>query len=114
MASTSCAFFMEPAPVMPRPPAIALRSASSMELSPPPRFFAGAADASGGSEWWIRWFPSREVLPTYQCRSRLAPSAFWSCGFLGRSGSHAGVRRSRICAAVSDPRGIEEEWAPAI
>ena len=42
IASTSCAFFMEPAPVMPMPPAIALRSASSMELSPPPRFLRGA------------------------------------------------------------------------
>ena len=49
IASTSCAFFMEPAPLMPMPPAIALRSASSMELSPPPRFFAGAADASGAA-----------------------------------------------------------------
>ena len=35
MASTSCAFFIEPAPGMPRPPAIDFRSASSMELSPP-------------------------------------------------------------------------------
>ncbi len=40
MASTSWAFFMEPAPLMPRPPATCLRSASSMVLSPP-RFLAG-------------------------------------------------------------------------
>jgi len=38
IASTSCAFFMEPAPRIPRPPAIDFRSASSMELSPPDRF----------------------------------------------------------------------------
>ncbi len=44
MASTSCAFFMEPVPRMPRPPAIDFRSASSMVLSPPDRFL-GAADA---------------------------------------------------------------------
>ena len=41
MASTSWAFFIEPAPRMPRPPAIDFRSASSMELSPPV-FFLGA------------------------------------------------------------------------
>ena len=45
IASTSWAFFIEPAPAMPMPPAIALRSASSMELSPPPRFL-GAEPAS--------------------------------------------------------------------
>jgi hypothetical protein len=39
IASTSCGFFMEPAPLMPRPPAIAFRSATSMVLSPPLRFF---------------------------------------------------------------------------
>ena len=46
IASTSWAFFMEPAPAMPMPDAIDLRSASSMELSPPPRFF-GASPAAG-------------------------------------------------------------------
>ena len=46
MASTSCAFFMEPAPEMPMPAAIDLRSARSMELSPPPRFLAlGVAES---------------------------------------------------------------------
>ena len=46
MASTSCAFFMEPAPDMPMPAAIDLRSARSMELSPPPRFLAlGVAES---------------------------------------------------------------------
>ena len=67
IASTSCAFFMEPAPRMPRPPAIDFRSASSMELSPP----ALLRRRGGGCRrprWWVRWFPSREVLPTYQCR----------------------------------------------
>jgi hypothetical protein len=39
IASTSWAFFMEPAPTIPMPAAIDLRSAISMELSPPPRFF---------------------------------------------------------------------------
>ncbi len=43
MASTSWAFFMEPAPLMPRPPAIDFRSASSMVLSPPDFFFGVAA-----------------------------------------------------------------------
>ena len=51
MASTSCAFFMEPAPRMPRPPAIDFRSASSMVLSPPDSFFGGAA-----------WEPASEVV----------------------------------------------------
>jgi hypothetical protein len=50
IASTSWAFFMEPAPTIPMPAAIDLRSAISMELSPPPRFFGGfpaaEADAS--------------------------------------------------------------------
>ena len=36
-----------PAPAMPRPPAIDLRSASSMELSPPPRFLPGPAASVG-------------------------------------------------------------------
>ena len=60
MASTSCAFFMEPLPAMPMPPAIALRSASSIALSPPVRFFGpseacfaavpfAAGDASGAA-----------------------------------------------------------------
>jgi hypothetical protein len=35
IASTSWAFFMEPAPRMPRPPAIDLRSARSREFRPP-------------------------------------------------------------------------------
>ena len=45
MASTSWAFFIDPAPETPIPPAIDLRSASSMELRPPPFFLAvvGAA-----------------------------------------------------------------------
>ena len=46
MASTSWAFFIELAPGMPMLPAIDLRSAISMELSPPPRFF-GASEAAG-------------------------------------------------------------------
>ena len=46
MASTSWAFFIEPAPRMPRPPAIDFRSARSIELSPPD-FFLGA-DARAG------------------------------------------------------------------
>ena len=46
MASTSWAFFIEPAPEMPMPAAIDLRSARSMELSPPPRFLAlGVAES---------------------------------------------------------------------
>ena len=49
IASTSWAFFMEPAPEMPIPPAIDLRSASSMELSPPPRFLPAAAGAPSGA-----------------------------------------------------------------
>ena len=74
IASTSCAFFMPPAPAMPMPPAIDFRSASSMELSPPPRFLPvpqrpGARSTRRSAGWWIRWFPSREVLPTYQCRT---------------------------------------------
>jgi hypothetical protein len=45
MASTSSGFFMERAPEMPMLPAIAFRSATSMELSPP-RFFGASAAAS--------------------------------------------------------------------
>ena len=45
MASTSWAFFIDPVPRMPRPPAIDFRSANSMELSPPD-FFLGAGAAS--------------------------------------------------------------------
>ena len=47
MASTSWAFFMEPVPRMPRPPAIDFRSASSMVLSPPDFFFGAGAAAAG-------------------------------------------------------------------
>ena len=47
MALTSSAFFIEPAPEIPRPPAIAFRSAISIELSPPPRFFGADVPASG-------------------------------------------------------------------
>ena len=49
IASISWAFFMEPLPEIPMPPAIAFRSARSMELSPPERFLeaAAAAGASG-------------------------------------------------------------------
>ena len=47
MALTSSAFFIEPAPEMPRPPAIAFRSAISIELSPPLRFFGADEPASG-------------------------------------------------------------------
>jgi hypothetical protein len=50
MASTSCAFFMEPAPRMPSPPAIDFRSASSMALSPPDFFFGVAAVVLPASE----------------------------------------------------------------
>ncbi len=46
IAWISCGFFMEPAPLMPRPLAIALRSATSMVLSPPLRFFAAPVGAS--------------------------------------------------------------------
>ena len=46
IASTSWAFFMAPEPAMPMPLAIALRSARSMELSPPAAFFFGAAPTS--------------------------------------------------------------------
>ena len=46
MASTSCAFFMLPAPAMPMPPAIDFRSAISMELSPPPRFLPVLSEAA--------------------------------------------------------------------
>jgi hypothetical protein len=49
MASTSWAFFIEPAPLIPRPPAIALRSASSRELSPPDFFFDAGASVEVGS-----------------------------------------------------------------
>ncbi len=48
IASTSCGFFMEPAPLMPRPFAIAFRSATSMVERPPARFL-GAVVASGVS-----------------------------------------------------------------
>ena len=54
MASTSCAFFIEPAPATPSPAAIDFRSARSMELSPPERFFAAGAvswAASGAAAW---------------------------------------------------------------
>jgi hypothetical protein len=43
MASTSWAFFIEPAPAMPMPWAIDFRSAISIELSPPPRLRAEAS-----------------------------------------------------------------------
>ena len=46
MASTSWAFFIEPAPGMARPAAIDFRSARSIELSPPLRFLAGADGVS--------------------------------------------------------------------
>ena len=51
MASTSCAFFIEPAPAMPMPPAIDLRSASSIEPRPPDfeAFRAGFVAASGAA-----------------------------------------------------------------
>jgi hypothetical protein len=49
MASTSCAFFMDPAPLMPRPPAIDFRSASRRELSPPDRFFEPPFDADSAA-----------------------------------------------------------------
>ncbi len=50
MASTSWAFFMLPEPEMPMLPAICLRSAISMELSPPPRFL-GAAPLAEAASW---------------------------------------------------------------
>ena len=53
IASTSCGFFMEPAPLMPRPFAIAFRSATSMVERPPARFLGA---------WWLRVFRSREFL----------------------------------------------------
>ena len=46
MASTSSAFFIEPARGMPRPEASDFRSASSMAWRPPPFFFAAAGAAS--------------------------------------------------------------------
>jgi hypothetical protein len=49
IASRSWAFFIEPAPGMPMPPAIALRSANSIELSPPPRFFPEAGASPVGA-----------------------------------------------------------------
>ena len=49
IASTSCAFFMEPAPAIPMPAAMDFRSAISMELSPPPRFFGAPVWASGAA-----------------------------------------------------------------
>ena len=48
MASTSWAFFMLPAPLIPRPPAICLSSGSSLLLSPPPVFLS-----RGGSVQWL-------------------------------------------------------------
>src|SRR5688572_28959313 len=63
MASTSWAFFIEPAPEMPRPTAMDLRSASSIELRPPDLaaaflagFFAAAVSAvstEGVSVTWV-------------------------------------------------------------
>ena len=49
MASTSWAFFIEPAPATPRPAAIDFRSAMSIELSPPDRFFAAGAAPWGAA-----------------------------------------------------------------
>ena len=49
IASMSWAFFMVAAPGMPMPAAIDLRSAISMELSPPPRFLGAPVDASGSA-----------------------------------------------------------------
>jgi hypothetical protein len=50
IASTSWAFFIEPAPEMPSPEAIAFRSAMSRELSPPPRLLAVPDELSGAGE----------------------------------------------------------------
>ncbi len=47
IASTSWAFFIDPAPGIPMPDAIDLRSAISMVLSPPPRFFESSVRVSG-------------------------------------------------------------------
>ena len=49
IASTSWAFFIELAPEMPMPPAIFLRSARSIELRPPPRFFVAGPPSAGAS-----------------------------------------------------------------
>ncbi len=50
MALTSSAFFIEPAPEIPSPPAIDLRSAISIELSPPLRFLGAAASPESAAE----------------------------------------------------------------
>ena len=49
MASTSWAFFIEPAPLMPRPPAIDFRSASSIVLRPPR---ASSPPSGRARRWW--------------------------------------------------------------
>ena len=103
MALTSSAFFIEPAPEIPSPPAIDFRSAISIELSPPLRFLGAAASPEWRPSRWIRWFRSREVLPTYQSRSsqmdRLLvvppPCCARPCGVSGRTGRSSRRRRHR-------------------
>ena len=91
IASISCAFFIEPAPEMPMPPAIAFRSASSMELSPPPRFLAEARR----QRWWVRWCPSRGGPSHVSVPVRPQPSASGHC-LLDR----------RACSATTTTGGV--------
>ena len=91
---------------MPRPPAIDFRSASSMELSPPPRFFAGRSRLSG-ARWWIRWFPSREVLPTFSADPAGAGRRAGQC-FLAVGAARSRASGTADCADEDPPRDEED------
>ena len=100
IASTSWAFFIEPAPAMPMPPAIDLRSASSMELSPPPRFLAGggASGRGGGFDGFrhVRSFP-RISADTGRASRRRAGQCFLAAGArrIGVADATEAVRHAR-------------------
>jgi hypothetical protein len=95
IASTSCAFFIDPAPGMPRPAAIDLRSARSIELRPADleaAFLTGfSVVAEGVSVTWILRTLRRLREADERPARRMVVARRLSQG-PGRAGTPIGVR----------------------
>ena len=91
MASTSCAFFMLPGAGDAHAAGHRLQVGDQHGVESATALLAGAlrgtalpVDDADSRGWRIRWFPSREVLPTYQCRTGSSAVGF-SCRVLPRT-----------------------------